>query len=197
MLERLYVDNYKCLVNFDLPLQELSLLLGPNGAGKTSVLDVVFALRRLLGEGARITDADVFPTRTLTRWQQRNLQVFEIRAVLDADSFGYRLEVEHERSTRRARIHLERLTGGGGPLFEFSQGEVQLFRNNHSEGPTYSADWSESALARVAPDAVCRVEPDDERALRLALEAADPADLVCATGSIYLAGTARRVLGAR
>ena len=39
MLQRLYVDNYKCLVNFDLPLQELTLLLGPNGAGKTSVLD--------------------------------------------------------------------------------------------------------------------------------------------------------------
>ena len=27
MLQRLYVDNYKCLVNFNLPLQELSLLL--------------------------------------------------------------------------------------------------------------------------------------------------------------------------
>ena len=160
MLQRLYVDNFKCLVNFNLPLQELSLLLGPNGTGKTSVLDIVFALRRLLGEGARITDNDVFPTRTLTRWQQRNLQVFELQVVLDAETFVYRLEVEHERSTRRARIHLERLTGDGGPLFEFSQGEVQLFRNNHSEGPAYSADWSESALARVAP------RPDNTRLTR-------------------------------
>jgi len=151
MLQRLYVDNYKCLVNFELPLQELSLLLGPNGAGKTSVLDVVFGLRRLLGEGTRITDADVFPTRTLTRWQQRNLQVFEIQAVLDDNSFVYRLEVEHERASRRARIHLEKLTGDGGPLFEFREGEVRLFRDNHSEGPTYGSDWSESALARVAP----------------------------------------------
>lgn len=160
MLQRLYVDNYKCLVNFDLPLRELSLLLGPNGAGKTSVLDIVFALRRILGEGARITDADVFPTRTLTRWQQRNLQVFEIQAMLDTDSFGYRLEVEHERSTRRARIRLERLTGNGGPLFEFSQGEVRLYRDNHSEGPSYHSDWSESALVRVAP------RPDNTRLTR-------------------------------
>ena len=66
MLQRLYADNYKCLVNFDLRLQELSLLLGPNGVGKTSVLDVVFALRRLLDGSARITDTDVFSTRTLT-----------------------------------------------------------------------------------------------------------------------------------
>ncbi len=45
MIKRLYIDNYKCLVNFDLKLDELSLLLGPNGVGKSSVLDVVYALR--------------------------------------------------------------------------------------------------------------------------------------------------------
>jgi predicted ATPase len=48
MIKRLYIDNYKSLVNFELPLRELTLLLGPNGVGKTSVLDVVFAMRLLL-----------------------------------------------------------------------------------------------------------------------------------------------------
>ncbi|MYI02936.1 MAG: AAA family ATPase, partial [Gammaproteobacteria bacterium] len=48
MIKRLYVDNYKCFVNFDLHLQSLTLLLGRNGAGKTSVLDIMFALRELL-----------------------------------------------------------------------------------------------------------------------------------------------------
>lgn len=151
MLERLYVDNYKCLVNFELPLQELTLLLGPNGTGKTSVLDVMHALAQLLDGKARLTDADVFPGSTLTRWQQRDIQIFEIEVQLKIDSFVYRLEVEHERSTRRARVHLEKLTGGGGPLFECTQGEVRLYRDDHSEGPRYPADWSESALARVAP----------------------------------------------
>ena len=33
MLERLFVDNYKCLVNFELRLEEMSLLLGPDGPG--------------------------------------------------------------------------------------------------------------------------------------------------------------------
>ena len=153
MLHKLYVDNYKCLVNFELPLQELSLLLGPNGVAKTSVLDVVHALAMLLDGEARLTDAEVFPGGTLTRWQQRDIQVFEIHVRLEIDSFVYRLEVEHERLTRRARIHLERLTGDGGPLFECTQGEVRLYRDNHSEGPRFSADWSESALARVAPRA--------------------------------------------
>ena len=152
MLKRLYVDNYRCLVNFGVKFSELSLLLGPNGVGKTSVLDVMFALHELLCGTVKVTDAHVFPTRTLTRWQKRDIQAFEIDVALeDTDAMTYRLEVEHERATRRARIILERLTSHGKPLFEFVRGEVQLYRDDYSKGPTFSADWSESAIARVPP----------------------------------------------
>ena len=151
MLQRLYVDNYKCLVNFELQLKELTLLLGRNGVGKTAVLDIVYALRRLLSGEVKIGDSVAFPTRTLTRWQERNLQVLEMRVQLASDSFDYRLEVEHERTTRRARIRLERLTTNGKPLFECQLGEVQLYRDNFDKGPAFTVDWSESALARVAP----------------------------------------------
>ena len=150
MIQRLYVNNYKCLVNFELHLQELSLLLGPSGVGKTAVLDIMYALRRLLSGDARVTDADTFPTRTLTRWQSQDLQVFEIDVRLGSGIFTYRLEVEHERPSKKARIHIERLVAAGGPLFECLQGEVKLYRDNYSPGPNYAADWSESALARVA-----------------------------------------------
>ena len=118
MLQRLYVDNYKCLVNFEFPLQELTLLLGRNGVGKTSVLDVVFALRRLLSGAVRVTSPDTFPTRTLTRWQNRELQTFEIEARLGTDTFRYHLEVEHNRATRQGRVRREDLTFNGKPLFE-------------------------------------------------------------------------------
>lgn len=151
MIKRLYVDNYRCFVNFELPLQELTLLLGLNGVGKTSVLDVMFALRRLLSGEAKITDKDAFPTPTLTRWQKRDRQVIEVDVVLGGDDLRYRLEVQHERPTRRARISLERLESNGNPLFEFKMGEVHLYRDDHSQGPTFGADWSESALARVPP----------------------------------------------
>lgn len=151
MITRLYVDNYKCLVNFELRLDELTLLLGPNGVGKTAVLDMIFALRRLLSGEAKVADRVVFPTRTLTRWQTRNRQVFEVDVALDRDELRYRLEVEHERATRRARIALERLESGGQPLFVFEMGEVRLYRDDHSPGPSFAADWCESALARVPP----------------------------------------------
>ena len=151
MIKRLYIDNYKSLVNFELEFTELTLLLGPNGVGKTSVLDVMFALRQLLSGEAKVTDNAVFPTKTLTRWQQRDKQVFELDVVLDGDKLRYRMEVDHERSSRRARIVLERLELGGKPLFEFEQGEVQLYHDDHSSGAVFGGDRIESALARVTP----------------------------------------------
>ena len=152
MLKRLYVDNYRCLVNFTLELQELTLLVGPNGSGKSSVLDVLFALRQLLSGTGKVTDPDVFPARSLTRWQSRNLQIFEVAVSLAGEPDAtYRLEVEHDPESRRARIILEALRVDSKPLFEFSHGEVQLYRDDHSLGSQYPADGSESAMARVAP----------------------------------------------
>ena len=37
MLTRIHIDNYKCLTNFDLPLDNLTLLAGANGCGKSAV----------------------------------------------------------------------------------------------------------------------------------------------------------------
>jgi predicted ATP-binding protein involved in virulence len=39
VIRRLYVNNYRCLQNFDLPIsgKPSALLIGKNGAGKTTV----------------------------------------------------------------------------------------------------------------------------------------------------------------
>ena len=151
MFKRIYIDNYKSFVNFELRLGDLTLLVGQNGAGKTGVLDVVYALRRLLEGTARVTDRDVFPLSSLTRWQERAVQAFQVEVELDREAFEYRLEVEHDRRERRARIILETLSRNEGPLFRFAGGDVRLYRDDHSEGPTFKSDWRESALARVVP----------------------------------------------
>lgn len=149
MLERLSIDNYKCLVNFELRLDELSLLLGPNGTGKSAVLGVVSALRKLVRGEAKVTDDEVFPTRTLTRWQERDAQAFEAHVRLGTDLFEYRVEVGHDRRQHRARITKELLKVADKHLFAFEMGKVQLYGDDHTLGPTFSSDWSESALARV------------------------------------------------
>ena len=159
MFKRLYCNNYRGLVNFEIELDELTLLLGRDGSGKTSVLDVMFALCRLLDGSAKVTDSGVFPERTLTRWQSGKEQAFELDVELDVELHGsprrvpftYRLEVEHEESSRKARINRESLTANGQPLFRSDRGTVHLYRDDHSDGPMFLADWSESALARVPP----------------------------------------------
>ena len=150
MIKRLYVDNYKCFVNFELNFQPLTLLLGRNGAGKTSVLDVMFALRELLSGRAKISDAGIFPEHTLTAWQSREVQAVEIEVQIEDEVLVYRLEIEHDPNEKQSRIINESLTGSDRNfLFRCETGEVTLYRDNLSEGPKYSADWSESALARV------------------------------------------------
>mgnify|MGYP005832773519 CR=1 FL=1 len=149
MLKRIYADNYKCLVNFEVRLAELVVLLGPNGAGKSAVCDLLFALRQLLSGKAAVKD--VFSDRTLTRWDKRDKQVVEIAVALEGEELTYRLEIEHEREAKRARIALERLLAPDATLFEFEGGEVRLYDDRGKHGASFPADWTESFLARVVP----------------------------------------------
>ena len=47
MLKRLYVDNYKCLVNFEYQPGKVQLIIGGNGTRKSSIFDVLSLLRTL------------------------------------------------------------------------------------------------------------------------------------------------------
>ena len=149
MFERIYIHNYKCFINFELRLDETSLLAGTNGSGKTSVLDVMFALKKLLAGEAKITDRIAFHPSTLTRWQSQTEQSFEMDVRVDGELFRYHLRIEHEPDLRQSRVAEESLVSGAKRLFHCDRGTVQLDRDNGTEGPSYQADWSESALARV------------------------------------------------
>jgi hypothetical protein len=121
------------------------------------VLDVIFSLRQLLSGAARVPDAGIFTASTRTRWQNAPVQIIEVDVVLGGDEFEYRIEIEHDQGSRKARILREVLTSRGRALFAFEAGEVRLYRDDHSEGPRFPSDWTESALARVAP------RPDNTR----------------------------------
>ncbi|NOQ34590.1 MAG: AAA family ATPase [Methylococcaceae bacterium] len=49
MLKRLYIHNYKCLVNFEINFdKDISLFLGANGSGKSTVFEVLTILRKII-----------------------------------------------------------------------------------------------------------------------------------------------------
>ena len=155
MLKRIHIDNYKCLSNFDLKFGDLTLLLGANGCGKTAVFEVVGKLRDFIRGDGRVDD--LFPPGDLTKWTKKREQSFELEFDLDDATFLYRLLVEHNLEERKARVKREELTCNDLPLFVFSMAEVQLYRDNHSKGPKYSFDWTQSGIAPVAE------RPDNKR----------------------------------
>lgn len=153
MLKRLYVDNFRTLVNIDIEFDRLTLLLGPNGSGKTTVFDIIRLLRDFIA--GRQTTAESFSPATLTRWQQRSIQIFEIALAGQDGDFTYRLEIEHERHGQRCRVKSERLSHQGKVLYESSlesdQLRAQLYRDDGTRGPEVLADWTRSGLAPIQP----------------------------------------------
>jgi predicted ATPase len=133
MLTRLYVDNYKCLVNFDLRLGGEHLLMGRNGTGKTTVFEVLSGLQKLHRNVARLHDA--FPPSTLTRWQKRSRQTFELEVQLEGMRYRYRLELEHDIERMRSRVEREEVYVGEARLFLYEHGqEFGHLRIQHRDG---------------------------------------------------------------
>lgn len=149
MIQRIYIDNYRTLVNFEWKPERLSLLLGTNGTGKTSVLDVVFGLRGLItgNDGLRRS----FSRGTLTCWESRLKQRYEIDAAVDGLTFRYGLTVEHHREDPMlSRIVEETLHEQDTLLVRFNRGDLHLYRDDGSAGPVITADWKRSAIGTIA-----------------------------------------------
>jgi ABC-type molybdenum transport system ATPase subunit/photorepair protein PhrA len=143
MLKRLYIDNYRSLVNFEFKPGSLCLLLGDNGSGKSTLLDVIELLRDFIsGQGT----VNSFPTPTLTRWQLNRHQRFEADFLIDGKIYAYSLVIEHEWQRGLRRVQQEHLHLDGQPLYAFQEGVAQLYREDHSLGPSVSFDWSRSGI---------------------------------------------------
>ena len=143
MLQRLYIDNYRSLVNFEFKPGSLCLLLGDNGSGKSTILDVIELLRDFIsGQGT----VNSFSTSTLTRWQFNRLQRFEADFLLDGKIYAYRLVIEHEWQRGLRRVQQEYLYLDGQPLYAFHEGVAQLYQDDHSLGPSVAFDWSRSGI---------------------------------------------------
>ena len=158
MLTRLYVDNFLCLVNFELTLDETNVLLGPNGSGKTSVLQVLRRIQALVARGAKIEEA--FPAADLSLTQGRDEQRFELDLTIDGGAYRYVLGIEHERGRRRMRISEESLTHDDRRIFDFRGGNAQLYHDDYTEGPSYPFDWSRSGIGAL------NERPDSRRLTR-------------------------------
>ena len=147
MVTRLYVDNFRCLVNFELKLDETNVLLGPNGSGKTSVLDALRRIQDLVARGAKVEEA--FPTGDLSLLQDRDTQKVELDLEVDGSCYSYDLHIQHDSRRRNMRIAEETLEHDGKPIFSFRGGDIQLYHDDYVKGPSYPFDWSRSGVGAL------------------------------------------------
>jgi predicted ATPase len=153
MLKRLYIDNFRCFVNFEYKPERKQLLLGANGSGKSSLLDAVELLKNFL----RGVD-NPFLATTRTRWLELPKQVLELEASLDGKTYVYRVENHFASEAPVGEVRLERLTVEGERVFEQVGGEVRFFAHKPEE--LASLPWkttrSSLNLARLSTPEVDR-----------------------------------------
>ncbi len=147
MITRLYADNYKCLVNFEWRPTSLQLIVGDNGSGKSTVFDILGILRDFVVGGTGVDSA--FGGRTLTAWDQRTEQTFELDMEANDGKYRYRLAIEHDPDRMKRRVKSEKLAFSDASLYDFDGREAHLFRDDGSRGPSFPFDWSRSALATI------------------------------------------------
>lgn len=125
MLKRIYIDNYRCFVNFEFRPAKMSLLLGDNGSGKSTLLSALDDLWNLVVLQRQASE--VFLPEKLTRWDKRKLQRFEINIQQTEGEFLYILEIEHDVKRSTASVRSEKLALNGKTLYRYQERTVELF----------------------------------------------------------------------
>jgi predicted ATPase len=123
-IARLYINNYRCFVNFELRPARRSLLLGYNGTGKSSVFDLLDLIRGLVIRNADVKET--VPTHTLTKFGGSPEQRFELDLETERGMLRYALRLSHDIKAETAKIASEELTLDDRPFYRFVGGEVQL-----------------------------------------------------------------------
>lgn len=141
MLTRIYIDNFRCFVNFEYKPERKQLLLGANGSGKSLLFSAINYLKQFV-KG----DENPFIQSTRTRWLDRPLQVFEIEALLEKQKYEYRVELRFASETQQLSVSRERLTVSGATVFELAKGEIHFFPNNSNQAATVPLETTRSAL---------------------------------------------------
>ncbi len=99
MLKRIYIDNFRCFVNFEYKPERKQLLLGANGSGKSSLLEAFRLLQGFFRDEDK-TSVEIDFLRQRTRWLNCPIQTFEIEVELEGKQYSYHLELNSQSDFR-------------------------------------------------------------------------------------------------
>jgi ABC-type cobalamin/Fe3+-siderophores transport system ATPase subunit len=173
VIRRLYVHNFRCLENFELPISGHSsvLLIGKNGSGKTTVGLALEIFQKIARGTNRV--GDLVKPKDFARGRADVPMRFEIEAELEGDIYEYVIAFEFPdgfkelralerkielveffgvdlpQSFKELRVFEEKLAVGGKPVYTREGAQVSLTRTGERMDATFSIDWHLVALPIV------------------------------------------------
>ncbi len=155
MITRLYVNNFRCLVNFKAEFSSFAVLCGPNGAGKSSVFDALRLLRSL-GIGDALlggTGENDIPGLEFTEWLDSRVQQFELGLSVEGCAFEYAIHIEQTFNAEMPRVIHEKALCDGQPLFDRNTEGVRFLKADGTQA-FFPLDWRQAALRAIEPRGV-------------------------------------------
>lgn len=146
MIRRLYIHNFRCLENFELPISGHSsvLLIGKNGSGKTTValaLEIFQKIARGTNRvGELVKPKDFFLGRIDAPMR------FEIEVELDAKIYQYVVAFELPVAAKELRVFEEKLSVGGKRVYARRAGQMVVEGTSRDMEADVLIDWHILAL---------------------------------------------------
>jgi len=141
MIERLYVQNFRCLESVTLHFAGKSsvLIIGKNGAGKSTTRKALAVFQRICRGSSRV-DKLICPADFTLHNTERPMR-FEIEVTLSGKRYIYAISFDWPAHFSEARILDESLSVDGQSVFTRQQAQIQL-----AAGSSFRLDWHVFAL---------------------------------------------------
>ena len=146
MIRRLYVNNFRCLENFELPIsgQPSALLIGKNGSGKTTVGLGLEILQRIARGVNRV--GELVRPKDFSRGRSDVPIRFEIEIELEATIYGYLIAFELPKDFKELRVLEEELRVGNKAVYTRHLAQVHLAKTGQDKEAKFLIDWHLVAL---------------------------------------------------
>jgi len=129
MLKRIYIDNFRGLVNFEMNFDSINLFLGGNGSGKSTVFEVLRKIQTFVSGDEKVEG--IFKSADCTRWQTLQLQRFELEIAGNGGSYKYEFAIRHNQE--KSHVEYERLWFNNQALLKSEEGGIKIFQDDYEE----------------------------------------------------------------
>lgn len=160
MLQRLYVNNFRCLENFELTMKEMSsaLLIGKNGVGKSTIAKALEILQSIARGTNRLRDLAKEPrligTKDFAHGKSDVPIRLEIEVLLDNKLYKYVLALDLPENFKELRVFEEQFLVAGNPIYSRKAAQVTIHHNAQNQEAQFSLDWHLIAMPIISNNSV-------------------------------------------